>query len=232
MFSWPGLLPKPQVRTIEDLRGVLADENCNKSGPVYFMYRDLAKSGPDRSWLGRHRLRYDITVIPPAMICGEFVKTKGHYHPENPGGYGYPEIYEIIEGKAEYLLQESCLHDAVAVKAGKGNSVLIPPGYGHVTINTGNETLVMANIVSTAFESCYSEYESRHGAAYYYMDTGTYRPNPHYPEIPPLRRREACNFQDFSYLRNARLYDLVGREEELDFLNNPERFEFSRVLLG
>ena len=98
------------------------------------MYRDLAQSESDRSWLRRLRLRYDITVIPPAVICGEFVKTKGHYHPENQAGYGYPEIYGIIEGSAEYLLQENRLRDAVMVKAGKGSTVLIPPGYGHVTI--------------------------------------------------------------------------------------------------
>jgi glucose-6-phosphate isomerase, archaeal len=232
MFSWPGPLPKPQVRTIEDLRGVLADEKCNKSGPVYFMYRDLAKSGSDRSWLGTHRLRYDITVIPPATVCGEFVKTKGHYHPENPRGKGYPEIYEVIEGKAEYLLQESRLLDAVAVKAGKGNTVIIPPGYGHVTINIGNETLVMANIVSTAFESCYAEYESLHGAVYYCMNDGTYRPNLRYPEVPALRHRGTCNFLDFPALKNARLYDLVGNEKTLLFLNNPEQFEFGRVLSG
>jgi glucose-6-phosphate isomerase len=196
------------------------------------MYRDLAKSGSDRSWLGTHRLRYDITVIPPATVCGEFVKTKGHYHPENPRGKGYPEIYEVIEGKAEYLLQESRLLDAVAVKAGKGNTVIIPPGYGHVTINIGNETLVMANIVSTAFESCYAEYESLHGAVYYCMNDGTYRPNLRYPEVPALRHRGTCNFQDFPALKNARLYDLVGNEKTLLFLNNPEQFEFGRVLSG
>ena len=109
MFSWPGPLPDPQVRTIQDLRGVLANEFCEENGPAYMMYRNLAQSESDRSWLRRLRLRYDITVIPPAVICGEFVKTKGHYHPENQAGYGYPEIYGIIEGSAEYLLQENQL---------------------------------------------------------------------------------------------------------------------------
>ena len=232
MVTWPGPLPNPQVRTIRDLRGVLANEYCEESGPAYFMYRDLVRSESDRPWLADQRLRYDITVIPPAIICGEFVKTKGHYHPENPAGYGYPEIYEIIEGRAEYMLQERRFRDAVMVKAAKGSRVLIPPGYGHVTINTGNEELVMANIVSTAFESCYGEYESRHGAMYYCMSDGTYRPNPRYPEIPLLRHRETCNFQDFSHLQNACLYDLIGERGALDFLNYPEHFEFGRVLTG
>ncbi|HTY15291.1 MAG TPA: glucose-6-phosphate isomerase family protein [Methanoregulaceae archaeon] len=220
------------MRTIEDLRGVLADARCRQEGPAYFMYRDLAKSEFDQTWLAGHLLRYDVTVIPPAVICGEFVKTKGHFHPNNPAGYGYPEIYEIIEGKAGYLLQENRLNDAVLVKASKGDTVLIPPGYGHVTINPGTETLVMANIVSTAFESCYGEYESRHGAAYYCMDDGTFRPNPGYPAIPPLRHLEACNFDGFPGLGKGGLYDLVCNEEALVFLNNPEKFEFGRVLNG
>ena len=230
MFSWPGPLPEPQVRTIEDLREVLADAGCRQKGPAYFMYRDLAQSAHDRSWLAARLLRYDITVIPPGVICSEFVKTKGHYHPENPAGYGYPEIYEIIEGKAGYLLQENRLQDAVLVKASMGDTVLIPPGYGHVTINPGTETLVMANIVSTAFESCYDEYESHRGAVYYCMDDGTFRPNPEYPAVPPLRHREGCNFDGFPLLKNARLYDLIGNEEALVFLNNPEQFEFGSVL--
>jgi len=68
--------------------------------PLYFMYRDLAKSDADRQWLRSHKLRYDITVIPPCTLSGEWVKTKGHYHPKNPAGIGYPEVYEVLEGEA------------------------------------------------------------------------------------------------------------------------------------
>jgi glucose-6-phosphate isomerase, archaeal len=231
MFSWVGPLPEPQVRTVEDLKGVLANERCDKEGPVYYMYRNLAKSGTDREWWAGQQLRYDVTVIPPAAICGEYVKTKGHYHPVNPNGTGYPEIYEVLEGSAAYLLQESGLRDAVMVQAGKGERVLIPPGYGHVTINTDNETLVMANIVSTAFESLYGEYESHHGAVYYCMADGTYKVNPHYAAVPYLRHLKMCNFRNFSFLEGASFYELMGNDEALRFLNAPEKFDFRLVLL-
>ena len=36
----------------------------------------------------------------------------------------------------------------------------------------------MANIVSTAFESEYGEYEKYHGAAYYEMSSGTVQKTP------------------------------------------------------
>ena len=137
------------------------------------MYRDLARLEADRRWLTDHRLRYDITVIPPRDLCGEHVKTKGHYHPDNAAGTGYPELYEVLDGTAQFLLQSRPLDDVILVHADTGARVIIPPGYGHITINPSpGVTLVLANLVSTAFESDYGEYESRHGAAYYVMRDG------------------------------------------------------------
>ena len=94
------------------------------------------------------------------------MKTKGHYHLKNPAGIGYPELYEVIEGVAHVLLRKKTLDHLALVKATKGDIVIIPPGYGHVTINPSREEmLVMANLVSTAFVSEYAFYEIRHGAA-------------------------------------------------------------------
>jgi len=97
-------------------------------------------------------IRYDITVIPPANPGGEYVKTKGHYHPENAAGVVYPELYEVMGGRAHFLLQKKSLDDIALIEAHKGDIVVIPPGYGHVTINpTLDQKLTMANLVSTRF---------------------------------------------------------------------------------
>ena len=161
MFGWDGELPKPSIRTMDDMRSVLAYPKCRCKDPLYFMYRDLAVSDSDRRWLRGHNLRYDLTVIPPRDLCGEWVKTKGHYHPENRARVGFPEIYEVLEGTARYLLQSRSLDDIVMVSASAGDLVIIPPGYGHISINPSpDQILSMANIVSTAFESEYGEYES------------------------------------------------------------------------
>jgi glucose-6-phosphate isomerase len=232
MFTWDGPLPEPQVRTAEDLNTVLADRSCTVQGPVYFMYRDLARSEEDRKWLRDARLRYDVTVIPPMALCGECVKTKGHYHPDNAHGVGYPEIYQIIEGSAEYLLQDKLLSDAVVVSAGAGDIVLIPPGYGHVTINPGNSLLVMANIVSTAFSSIYEDYENLQGAVYYRMEKGGYVKNQRYPNHPPLRHIRNCDVTGFSDITGRSLYNNIRAGTSLLFLNYPERFNFDNVLNG
>jgi len=225
MLGWDGELPPPTVRTIREMRPVLADSSCSCDGPLYYMYRDLAKSDADWRWLHAHRLRYDLTVIPPRDLCGEWVKTKGHYHPKNPAGVGYPEIYEVLEGQAHYLLQSRDLCDIVMISAGAGEVVIIPPGYGHVSINPSpDKTLTMANIVSTAFESEYGEYESHHGAAYFELCSGELRKNPRYPTVPPVRSaRPKSGNADHRIFRGP-LYNLIGNVDALAFLNKPEDY--------
>ena len=235
MLGWEGELPQPAVRTIEDMRSVLADPSCDSSGSLYYMYRDLAKSDADWMWLRHHNLRYDLTVIPSQSLCGEWAKTKGHYHPKNPAGTGYPEIYEVIEGEAHYLLQSRTLDDVVIISASAGDLVIIPPDYGHIAINPSHDTtLVMGNIVSTAFQSEYGEYEKYHGAVYYEMTSGTMRKNPFYPVFPPIRYLGSSCGRGAHRICKAPLYDLVGNEDALSFLNYPEKFltVFSVLLKG
>ena len=224
--GWNGALPAPGVRTIREMRTVLADPTCVASDPLYYMYRDLARSEADRRWLSRHQLRYDITVIPPKDLCGEYVKTKGHYHPKNPAGTGYPELYEVLEGTAQFLLQSRRLDDVVLVLAGTGACVIIPPGYGHISINPSPETpLVMSNLVSTVFESEYGEYETLHGAACYVMSDGRIVKNPHYPDVPPVRKCTTVKGQGVAgHACAGSIYSLIGNREALAFLNEPEKY--------
>ena len=81
----------------------------------------------------------------------------------------------------------------------------------------------MANIVSTAFESEYGEYESHHGAAYYEMCSGTLKKNPHYPSVPPVRHLAAGSGRGKQRVVEGPLYSLVGNRDALAFLNIPGR---------
>jgi glucose-6-phosphate isomerase len=225
-ICWDGPLPEPSVRTAEDLRGVLADPMCTCTGPVYSMYRDVARSVNDRSWLAEHQLRFDITVIPPREICGEFIKTKGHYHPDNPSGTGYPEIYEVLAGEAHYLIQDADCSHVVMIQACAGEIVVVPPGYGHVTINPARTAfLQMANIVSSGFLSNYQRYEAQRGAAFFEMVKEGFVPNPAYAKPPPLICVKAQRFAGPGKMITAPLYDLIERRVPvLEFLNYPERY--------
>jgi glucose-6-phosphate isomerase len=199
------------------------------------MYRDVARSPEDREWLHEQSIRFDITVIPPRDLCGEWMKTKGHYHPESPSGTGYPEIYEVLGGEAHYLIQTRDCADVVMVAATAGDIVVVPPGYGHVTINPSRtEVLQMANLVSSSFQSDYLPYENLRGAVFYEMISGAFVKNPLYPQKPRLRIVRAGHIAGVMDTVTDPLYDLVERQAPvLGFLNNPEKYQalFSRIYL-
>jgi glucose-6-phosphate isomerase len=224
---WKGSLPEPAVRTAEDLRAVLANPGCSCTGPVYYMYRDVARSSEDRSWLASEDLRFDITVIPPRELCGEYNKTKGHYHPDDPSGTGYPEIYEVLAGEAHYLIQNKDCSDVVMIAACAGDVVIVPPGYGHVTINPTRSTILqMANIVSSKFSSNYHGYESQNGAAFFEWIKEGFVKNPTYRNHPHLRLIKAQRLLDVKDAIPDPLYNLIeNRSPVLEFLNRPEKFE-------
>lgn len=217
-------LPAPQLRDGSELAGMTADPDCQVTGSIYQMFRDVARTEDDRQWLDDQHIRYDITRIPPATFCNEFVKTKGHYHPVNPAGFAYPEVYEVLAGSAHYLLQRPDHSDAVLIEATAGTIVLIAPGYGHVTINPGETDLVMANLVSTGFTSDYRPYEALHGAIYYELADRTFVPNPAYLRVPPLRHLRPADLGPLGVPASGTLYGLVEERASLDWLNAPERF--------
>ena len=238
-LEFGGKSKEPDIRWLYDMKDVIYDQEWLSKAQnfeLYYMYRDLFLSRADKDRLIDQRLRYDITIIPPNMLGREYIKTAGHYHPAPPGGKAtFPEIYEVLEGEALYILQKQDLSDVVAVNAYAGDKVLIPPDYGHISINPSPDSLLtMANIVSTAFQSEYGEYEKYHGAVYYEMGSGKMYKNSHYPVCPPMRHIGAGCGMGTHRICKAPLYNLIGNEDALAFLNFPEKFltVFSVLLKG
>jgi len=121
------------------------------------------------------------------------------------------------------------------ISARAGDIVIIPPEYGHISINpSADQTLAMANIVSTAFESEYGEYETLHGAAYYAMSDGNLQKNPCYPKMPVVRYSGSHWRSAMHRFCPGPLYTLIGNESVLGFLNFPEKFPavFAGLLKG
>lgn len=228
-----GKKASPEVRRLSDLKEVVYDREFLKASgdmDLYYMYRDLALSRRDREAMRAEDIRYDITVIPARMLGAEYVKTLGHYHPMVPGtDVSYTELYEVLEGEAHYLLQreeKGKITDVVLVKAKKGDKVIMPPGYGHVTINPGRKELKMANLVSSKFSSVYQPYLDRKGAAYYELESGCVG-NPNYGKLPELRTVEARPVADLGLKRSDEIYSLVRKGiEKLGFLNRPQEYGF------
>lgn len=222
---------KPDVRRLSDMREVIYDIEWLKGAPdmeLYYMYRDLAVSKGDRSIILDHHLRYDITVIPPNRLGAEYVKTAGHYHPFVEGtSYTYPEVYEVLSGTAHYLLQKcegGRITDVVMIEAKEGDKAIIPPGYGHVTINPSNKELKMANWVSRDFSSIYEPYKKCGGAAYFELVDGRLIRNGRCDHIPDIRLLKPTNIAKLGLSKGKEMYGLVRDIEKLAYLNRPQDY--------
>lgn len=109
------------------------------SGPAVHYY--MIRGGSEKR---------NVTIWETGTVGGEYIKTYGHYHIGD-----LDETYWILEGEGIALLQKMAIVDghpqqdvieefkAIRVKA--GDSVYMPPGYGHLVVNTGLEWLVTAD---------------------------------------------------------------------------------------
>lgn len=226
---------EPDVRMLSDMLTVVYDQEW-ASGvedvPLYYMYRDLSLSKNDEQRIREKDLRYDITVIPPRNLGVEYVKTAGHYHPSVPGtNTSYTEIYEVLHGEAHYLMQDESATRVYYVEAKQGDKVIIPPGFGHVTINPSNKELKMANWVSRDFDSIYEPIEERRGAAYFETIDGWIH-NTQYPDAAELEKKEPTNYSDLGLERGKEMYGLVRDLDKLEFLQRPQDYDdlWDRIL--
>jgi len=230
-LEFGGKRQEPDVRRLFDMKDVIFDQSWLAGAEdfeLYYMYRDLFLSRADKEKLLQQDLRYDITIIPPNMLGREYIKTAGHYHPIVPGGaVTYPELYEVLEGEALYLLQNLDLSDVVAVYASAGDKVLVPPDYGHITINRSNKTLKMANFVARNFSSLYDPFREKAGGAYFFIKDGWIK-NDRCLEAAELRRVEApdsSSLRKLGLAKGREMYPLLKEQGLLDYLTKPEEHQ-------
>lgn len=224
------------ARSLFDLKPVIYDtdwfsgEEAAGNRDIYFMYREGYRSKADHDVMKAHRIRFDITQIPPGRLGAEYVKTMGHYHPktsETPGSLSYPEVYQVIAGRATYLMQKQDMSAFFVIDAKAGDVVLIPPGFGHVTINASDEELLMSNWVSDTFRSDYGTILENHGFAYYLTEEG-FVPNAFYARprmpFPEISFMKPSDHPEFGLFCGTDMYDLIRTPEMLSFLQFPENF--------
>lgn len=229
-LTFGGNKREPDIRLLLDMAKVIYDKKWLASADnfeLYYMYRDMSLSKKDKDTIAEHHLRYDVTIIPPARLGCEYIKTAGHYHPLVPGtSVTYPEIYEVLEGNATYLIQKlegDNITDVVVVRAEAGDKVIIPPNYGHITINESNKTLKMANWVGADFSSEYERYRQAEGGAYFLTEDG-FIPNPHHKELPKIRYIKPTNFPDEGLYKGREMYGLVRDIGKLKYLTHPQEY--------
>ncbi|MFC1709009.1 glucose-6-phosphate isomerase family protein [Candidatus Omnitrophota bacterium] len=224
----------PGIRTIEQMKEVLADSSVPSPKELYYMYRDVYCAN-DNVTIRENRMRFDVTVIKPGMLGKEFMKTAGHYHPGS-----YPELYEVVYGEALCLQQRADKDDpkkikeVIAVKAKQGQKIVCLPNFGHILINVSDKPLITSNWVSSEFSSEYELYKKGQGAAYYaFYDNGnvSWQKNSFYTELPKITFfTPSDDISQFGLETGTPMYSLAnGNLNKIDFLNNPNNYKYDHA---
>jgi glucose-6-phosphate isomerase len=180
-----GIMFEPYAgRAHEKMREVLMSPESPGPAVHYYMIR----GGKEKR---------NITVLETGTVGGEYIKTYGHYHIGE-----LDETYWFLHGEG-VVLQQRLVDPAVpeiveefkAIRVKAGDSVYMPPGYGHLMANTGATWLVMADdspvdgVDDSASMPGHADYEAvkqMRGFAYYVVEKNgapALLRNPRYTEI-------------------------------------------------
>jgi len=220
---------EPDVRKLKDASSVLLYPDEDGPEILYWMYRGAGLAKDQRA-IADSSLRFDLTVLSPGTIGSEYVKTVGHYHPRVPGQpWSYPEVYQVLHGKAHFLLQRGGevtgqVEDFAVAEFEAGDTLLIPPFYGHVTVNPADGYLVMANWICRDFSSSYEPIRLRKGVAYYdveYKGQSIFMPNESYESHPKPRLIKPTDYPKLGLFRGQSMYTAWQNGADLGFLVKP-----------
>jgi len=175
------------ARTHEKMKEVLMHPQSPGPAIHYYMIRGGTK-------------KRNVTVWESGTVGGEYIKTYGHYHVGE-----LDETYWILQGEGVILQQKMVVENgevqpdkieefkAIPVKA--GDSVYMPPNYGHLAVNTAPEWFVTADDspvegsgdnASMPGHADYELVKHMHGFAYYVVEKNgvpTLVPNKLYKEV-------------------------------------------------
>lgn len=211
------------ARTLEDARPYLMDKAAtSRRKNLYLMYRG-PHNQKDEAIFKKHGVRYDITVLFPGTIGGkkgEYIKTIGHTH-------SAAELYEVLHGTALFVLQEITGENRVFyIKATQGEKIIIPPEFGHITVNIGYEPLILADLFKADVQSDYSFFKKHRGAAYWVCppewsaEGMTLVQNTKHKQVGEVVIGTPADYSKLGLTQKAPIYTA--------FMNNPKAFAFLR----
>lgn len=199
---------------------------------LYFGARYMEKTSKENVYI-ENDFMADMTVLNPGKVGDEFVKTVGHYHANVPGlAISYPEVYEATSKNIEYLLQSEPNKDGevdvIWVVTEPGDKVVMPPNYGHVSMNVGDRPAIEFDLQKrdNPNNSDYSAFKERVGGAFYRTDSGLTK-NSNY-KVSSLRIVKPLERPDLGLTRGVSLLDsFENHPEKFDYLLHPEKYDFS-----
>jgi glucose-6-phosphate isomerase, archaeal len=227
-------------RSVRTLKGMSEYEEPLTSAdetPIYKVFRYVMDM-KDGEILNPTGLEYDLTVVMPGTFklssgISEYYRTAGHYHQLSKTGQALPEVYEVLSGRAQWLIQRyendsANLSQVYLIEAGPGEKVLIPPHFGHITINAESSVLVISNIISKEAGHDYAPFAEFKGGGYRLLASREQNMieierNGSYQSVPPLSKLKPRKDWYNGYFEP--LYSiLVSHPDRFTFLTKPESY--------
>lgn len=152
----------------------------------------------------RGELRYDLTKLQPLF------RTFGHYHDK-----GQTELFEVISGQALFFMQSykehpDSIEEACLAEAKEGEKIIVPPNFSITSINPNKDKeLIISNWINIHVKNEYEFFEKLGGTCYLIIGDEI-KKNENYKTVPKLIK--------------LRPKKLPKELENLDFLNNPEKY--------
>lgn len=236
-FDEPMTPARLSVRTIGDLAAVWRDplDAAQANSEIYAVYWGAVRAS-DAGLFQAQGLDHAYVIIEPGVYVSEYYKTQGHYHPPiNGTALGEPELYHVLAGRGLFLLQcalppDWTVGDVIAAEVEPGSVVIVPPNYGHLTVNWGNEPLVFEAFLSPDVEPSTPSYRERRGGACYCLatpDGPRIVPNERYGALPQARRDKPWQWPADA---SQPFYSaIVGQLARFPWLRFPERFDLERI---
>lgn len=241
-FHEPVTSARLAIRKSSDQRQFWRDDppEAEEDRELLAAYWGIARAEDEEAFRAKG-LEHVYALMLPGFCGREFLKTPGHYHaPVAPSGMATPEIYQVLTGRGLFLLQRSehpcdVVDDVIAVEAAAGELVVVPPDYGHMTANLGNEVLVFEAFLIAGVQPLAEPYAQRRGGAYYCVASGDGTPklipNNRYDRLPPARRLEPLRWPVPPRGAEQRAFyrSFVSRMDDYGWITDPAKYDPARI---
>jgi glucose-6-phosphate isomerase len=185
----------------------------------------------DREELNRRYLLFGAVAYAAGTLGREPVRSQGHVHAISPhSGWSAPELFEIWQGHAIVYAQEFTGNDpgrCLAIEAGPGEHVIVPPGWAHCVINADpRERMVFGALCDRQYGFVYDGVRAHRGLAWFpLVETGKieWQRNPSYLSSH-LEVRGPRNYEELNVSNDMPLYAQFEKDPDaLQWVSEPQR---------
>lgn len=221
-----------------DMNQLLKEPITNDDSWNYAFVNGIYNSPQEKELYEKYGLANGITVLNKGLLGKECRKNSGHYHGISEGNkYPKPEIYEIIYGKAAFLLQESKNFDKDeelqidsfrVVYLNEGDKLVVPAYCAHCAINVGDDYMAFYNLAGIS-PLHYDPITKKHGFAYYVVKDNNhikFEKNPNYKQVPNLIEAKTTCCDELGIIEGKTVYETFEKcPDRFGYLNYPDKYE-------